>query len=58
MIKYEVILEAKLGNEKAINEILEFYLSKIKKVCDDDDFIQMAWIRVFRAKNNFKNIKK
>ncbi len=58
MIKYEVILEAKLGNEKAINEILEFYLKKIKKVCNDDDFIQMAWIRVFKGISSFKNVKK
>lgn len=31
MIRYEIILEAKLGNKDAIEYILKFYEKKIKK---------------------------
>ena len=58
MIKYEIILEAKLGDKEAIEYILKFYEKKIKKICNDDDFVQEALFRVFKGINKFKNIKK
>lgn len=58
MIKYEIILEAKLGNEEAIEHILKFYEKKIKKICNEDDFVQEALFRVFKGIKRFKNIKK
>lgn len=55
MVKFEIIQKAKMGDENAINQILNFYLPRIKKICNDDDFVQMALITVFNGVKNFKN---
>ena len=57
MIKYEIIMKAKNGDKDAIAEILEFYLPKIKKISNDDEYVQMALIEVYRGIMRFKNIK-
>ena len=58
MIRFSVIQKAKNGDEKAINEILEFYLKKIKKFSNDDEFVQVNLIEVLKGINNFENKKK
>ncbi len=58
MIRFSVIQKAKNGDEKAINEILEFYLKKIKKFSNDDEFVQVTLIEVLKGINNFENKKK
>ena len=57
MIRFSVIQKAKSGDERAINEILEFYLKKIKKISNDDEFVQVALIEVLKGINNFENKK-
>ena len=57
MIKYSVIQNAKNGDEEAINKILEIYLEKIKKICNDDEFVQISLIEVFKGIRKFENKK-
>jgi len=57
MIKFDVILKAKHGDKDAIATILNYYIKKIKKFSDDDEFVQMALIEVYKAIMNFKNKK-
>lgn len=57
MISYLTIKKAKAGNNEAISEILNFYTTKIQKISSDEEFAQIALIRVFKCINNFKNKK-
>ena len=54
MIKYKTIVKAKQGNQEAINEILIYYMPKISKYSDDEDFMQKTLIEITKGIKNFK----
>ena len=53
MIKYKTIMKAKQGSQEAINEILVYYIPKISKYSDDEDFIQKTLIQILKGIKNF-----
>ena len=53
MIRYKTIMKAKQGNQDAINEILIYYMSKISKYSDDEDFIQKTLIEIAKGIKKF-----
>jgi len=54
MIKYKTIVKAKQGNQDAINEILIYYMPKISKYSNDEDFMQKTLIEITKGIKNFK----
>ena len=58
MIEFSVIQRAKNGDEDAILQILNFYMKSIKKYSIDEDYIQMATLRILKGIKNFKNKKR
>lgn len=57
MIDYLTIQRAKAGDEIAIEKIMQFYLKKIKSFSSDEEFVQMALIKVFYGISKYKNKK-
>lgn len=55
MINFDVIQKAKAGNEDAILKILDFYMIRIKKYSVDEDYVQMASLRIIQGIKNFRN---
>ena len=58
MIRYSTIKKAKQGNEEAILKILNFYIGKIMQISNDDEFVQIASIEVYKGIISFKNISR
>ena len=54
MIKFETIKKAKCGDSKALKEILQYYQKIIKTFSNDEDFMQIALIKVYICINKFK----
>ena len=57
MIKFETIKKAQCGDSKAIKEILQYYKKIIKTFSNDEDFMQIALIKVYICINKFKILK-
>ena len=53
MIKFETIKKAQCGDSKAIKEILQYYKHLIKTF-SNEDFMQIALIKVYICINKFK----
>ena len=53
MIKYKTILKAQKGNQEAINEILIYYIPKISKYSNDEEFMQKTLIEILKGIKNF-----
>lgn len=54
MIDFEIIQRAKLGEDDAIMQIVDFYLPRIKRICNDDDYIQSAIETILNCINRFE----
>lgn len=54
MIDFEIIQKAKLGDEEAIMQIINFYLPRINRISNDEDYIQSAIETILHCINRFE----
>ena len=54
MIDFEIIQRAKLGEDDEIMQVVDFYMPRIKRICNDDDYIQSAIETILNCINRFE----